>query len=168
MDLGTRVKIRAILLGLSAFAAAVAAPSSAWAGVGTPRIESGEAGGIRWQVQSALVGQTSTLPGSLDPVYAPRRPQMDGVGWILGGGGLCSGSVLRGGRAMLTAAHCLSDRSGNPIVGGLQEVLFYNGPGDALDNLQAAETRTFSSFHLAPGYTGRIVDHNDLAIVMLD
>ena len=138
------------------------------------RSVSGSANGVAWQARSLMVGQTSTLtiPSGGDPIYLPTRPQKDGLGFLeITGAGYCSGSLMADGRHIVTAAHCLADPSGNPVAtGGF--AYFYNGPEDPLYDLDFGSTPgiervAIDAYFLAPGYTGDVIDHNDVAIIRL-
>lgn len=100
----------------------------------------------------------TTLDPSL-PIYsAPPGVGYDGVAGLLitrpTGTFLCTGSmvgVLR--RHVLTAAHCLVDASS-------VEAVFF--PPD-----EAPIIRATSSYTIREGYTGEVIDENDIAIVDL-
>ena len=138
---------------------------------------SGSAKGGAWTARNMLVGQTSTSvvpPG--DPIYLPARPGKDGLAFLeinFGslGTGYCSGSLMRGGAAILTAAHCVADTSGAiAATGGF--AYFYPGPADPFYDLDFGFTPgiqriALGAVHVAPGYTGSVIDHNDLAIIFL-
>jgi hypothetical protein len=131
------------------------------------------ADGVRWEARSMMVGQTTTLfpnvvPGS---VYAPARPGKDGVVFLETNAGYCSASLMRGGTALLTAAHCVTNASGN-IIANTGFAYFYPGPNDPFYDLDfgfepGIARVAIGSVHVAPGYTGDVIDHNDLAIIFL-
>lgn len=140
------------------------------------RSASGGANGVTWHARNMMVGQTSTLFGSLDPIYSPSRPGKDGLAFLevdFGplGTGFCSGSLMNGGTAIITAAHCVADTSGNiAAVGGF--AYFYPGPNDPFYDLDfglepGIQRVALGAVHVAPGYTGDVIDHNDLAIIFL-
>lgn len=148
----------------------VAAPD---ARTGSDRTISGTFNGVSWEARSLIVGQTSTQivpPG--DPIYLPARPGKDGVAFLeIFGGGFCSGSLMAGGTAILTAAHCVTDPSGTiTATGGW--AYFYPGPADPFYDLDfgfvpGIQRVALGAVHVAPGYTGDVIDHNDLAIIFL-
>ncbi len=142
------------------------------------RTASGSFGSFPWQARSLLVGQTSTATPAAggDPIYMPSRPGKDGLAFLeieFGslGFGYCSGSLMAGGAAILTAAHCVADSSGNiAATGGF--AYFYPGPADPFYDLDfgfvpGIQRVPLSTVHVAPGYTGSVIDHNDLAIIFL-
>jgi hypothetical protein len=117
----------------------------------------------------AVADVTPTSPGTgyNNPRYqAPSGSPFDGVARLLmiqqNGAPYsgCTGTLLNDGHDVLTAAHCVSPLAGNPVLGGV-EVGFLN-PNGGLTNLHA------SSWTVMGGYTGAVVDPNDLAIVHLD
>lgn len=141
------------------------------------RLIRGNAGDVWFEARSLMVGQTSTQvvpPG--DPIYLPSRPAKDGLVFLevdFGslGTGFCSGSLMAGGKAILTAAHCVADSNGQiAAVGG--NAYFYGGPADPFYDLDfgftpGIERVGLGAIHVAPGYTGDVIDHNDLAIIFL-
>lgn len=142
------------------------------------RVVSGSYGGMTWQARSLILGQTSTQivpPG--DPLYLPRRPARNGVAFLSldfgpAGGASCSGSLMAGGRAILTAAHCVTDPNGRIAATG-GTATFYAGPADPFYDIDfgivpGLERVALGAIHVAPGYTGAVIDHNDLAIIFLD
>lgn len=79
---------------------------------------------------------------------------------------------MAGGTAILTAAHCVTDSSGKIIATG-GSACFYGGPADPLYSLDfgtvpGIERVALGAIHVAPGYTGDVIDQNDLAIIFLD
>jgi hypothetical protein len=143
------------------------------------RAASGGVNGVTWHARSMIVGQTSTSVVPIgDPIYLPARPAKDGLAFLevnFGalGTGYCSGSLMNGGTAILTAAHCVADASGNiAAVGGF--AYFYPGPNSAdpyydLDFgfVPGIQRVALGAISVAPGYTGDVIDHNDLAIIFL-
>lgn len=156
-------------------AALAAAPALAAIGPLSPstsseRVQSGTTStGTKWSARSMMVGQTSTLafPGD----YAPSRPGKDGLVFLELDSGFCSGSLLKGGNAILTAAHCVADGNGQ-VVATSGRAWFWNGVGPVADpfyDLQPGPTAVnIGSIFVAPGYTGEVIDHNDLAIIFLN
>ncbi|HEV2641489.1 MAG TPA: trypsin-like serine protease [Candidatus Elarobacter sp.] len=105
--------------------------------------------------------------GYNNPRYqAPNGSPLDGVARLLmfqqNGSPYsgCTGTLLGDGHSILTAAHCVSPLAGNPVLGSVQAG-FLNSSG-VLTNLKA------SSWTVMSGYTGSVVDPNDLAILHLD
>jgi secreted trypsin-like serine protease len=93
----------------------------------------------------------------------PRGAGYDGVGGLLlntsGGSFLCSGSLLAGGRDVLTAAHCLTNTSG--------QVTFTGGTATFFPNPEGQETIAISSVSVHPDWTGDLLNGNDLAVIHL-
>jgi hypothetical protein len=142
------------------------------------RVMNFQFGDTIWQARSLIVGQTSTLTVAAggDPRYLPARPARNGLAFLSldtsGGGASCTGSLMAGGTAILTAAHCVTDGSGKIIATG-GAAYFYGGPADPLYDLDfgtvpGIERVALGAIHVAPGYTGEVIDHNDLAIIFLD
>jgi hypothetical protein len=166
----------AILAGVTLLLAAPGLASTSTSGSFFEREARGGVGDVTWHARSLMVGQTSTLFPNPDPIYLPTRPQKDGLAFLeisFGalGTGFCSGSLMAGGTAILTAAHCVTDTAGNiAATGGF--AYFYPGPADPFYDLDfgftpGIERVALGSVHVAPGYTGAVIDHNDLAIIFL-
>jgi hypothetical protein len=142
------------------------------------RVARGTSDGVSWEARSLIVGQTSTLTVAAggDPIYLPSRPGKDGLAFLeinfgAAGTGFCSGSLMAGGTAILTAAHCVTNTLGQiAATGGF--AYFYPGPADPFYDLDfgitpGIERVALGAVHVAPGYTGDVIDHNDLAIIFL-
>ncbi len=164
---------------LAGLALVMAAP--AFASVSAPTLDSspaertvsGSFAGGTWTARSLMVGQTSTLTVAAggDPIYLPARPGKNGVAFLETNAGFCSASLMAGGTALLTAAHCVTDTSGN-IIANTGFAYFYPGPNDPFYDLDfgfepGIERVAIGAVHVAPGYTGDVIDHNDLAIIFL-
>lgn len=137
-----------------------------------PGVASGQYGNFVWKAQNSIVGQTSTatLAGGGDPLYFPTYPKYNGVVSIImeydEGGFICSGTLLEDRRSIATAAHCVT-------IGGVAPnkttAYFYGGPdADTVTFLSPdASPRKVSQIAVNPGYTGNVIDHNDIAILRL-
>lgn len=83
---------------------------------------------------------------------------------------VCSGSLLSDRRSIATAAHCVSDGAGtsNPLS---TTVFFYDGT-DTNASIYAAgtpgvTTRQVQTYYVNNGYTGQVIDQNDIAVLRL-
>ena len=166
--------------------AIVSGPASA-----AERTQSGIANGRTWTATSRIVGATSTGTGTTDARYLALNSQgfSGTVGIIMtyanGGQFVCSGSLLDDRRSIATAGHCVSDGAANDVNGraaGLvsTQVVFLtdaasnadtsyyaiNGAGMAVP---AAGTVgiTVSDYYVNAGYTGEVIDQNDIAVLRL-
>lgn len=121
---------------------------------------------VNWHARRHI---TTTL-ALTDPLYAPvhgvPRPFYAGVPGLIvdfadGTSGICTGSLLADGVSILTAAHCLADRTGALEATGVQAVFFPNDGGSPV--LASSE-----SLFIHPSYTGSVFDDHDIAVVRLD
>jgi hypothetical protein len=157
-------------LALGATAAWLALPAQAQAG-GTI---SGTSKGLSWTATSTIVGQTSTatLAGGGNPIYF-ANPSYNGVVSLImnegaAGNFICSGTLLNDRRSILTAGHCVSHGAGtaNPI-----STTAYFTPAtnpDSVTYLDPASTAiSVSQYFVNPGYTGEVIDQNDIAVLRL-
>jgi secreted trypsin-like serine protease len=101
------------------------------------------------------------------PIYqTPAGTGYDGVGALLlnttttpeGFITFCTGSVLNGGRDVLTAAHCVSDDAGNLTLTGGSAIFL---PGTGAEEIQVEG----ASVH--PSWDGNLLAGYDLAIIRL-
>jgi hypothetical protein len=99
----------------------------------------------------------------------PKGMGYDGVGALQiqannGSYYICSGALLSDRVSILTAGHCLSDQQ----AGGWRAVavtpVFF--PSTSANGVRAILPPT-STFFVNPGYTGQVIDANDVAIVRL-
>lgn len=172
---------------LYAAAAAVALiPAAAMAQSNTA---SGSKDGLSWDASSNIVGQngTGTTAAGGNPDYlAPNRDGTKNfsgsVGMLMtynnGAQFVCSGSLLSSGK-ILTAAHCVSDGAGataNGVAAGLvrTQVLFLNDAASNTDTFiygdpSAAGVTSIdvAGYNVHWGYTGEVIDQNDIAVLTL-
>ncbi len=157
------------ILGLAAVAQ-LAFPAAADASI---KATSGSAKGLSWQAQSRIVGMTSTdiVANGGNPIYLPSAAQSNGVVSLImdyaGGSFICSGTLLPDRMSILTAAHCVSDGAGtaNP----LKTTAWFNGTGDDITVAfnPAATPIEVSQYFVNSGYTGEVIDQNDIAVLRL-
>ncbi len=167
------VSLRTVALG--ALALSLAAPASA------QRVASGSSGGLSWQAESRIIGQTPTSAvapgdptntiGGGDPIYYPGANKRGTVALIMeyanGDRFICSGSVIGGGMSIATAAHCVSGGAGtdNPLR---TTAYFFNGDADVRTPFQAGGVAIeVKNYFVHSGYTGEVIDQNDIAILRL-
>lgn len=172
--------MRGKILGLLA-ATALAMPMAANAG-GAGKTITGGSGAFTYTAQSNLVGQTSTatIAGGGDPIYTPGASRQRGVVSLIMNYGtdtvtglpinfICSGTLLADRRSVLTAGHCVSDGAGtaNP----LSTTAFFNntGSGDTVPSNGGTGVTgiTVERYFINSGYTGEVIDQNDIAILRL-
>ena len=140
---------------------------------------SGSSGNLNWVAQSRIIGQTPTsaiLPptysiGGGDALYKPASNKSGTVALIMeygdGSRFICSGSVLGDGMSIATAGHCVSGGAGtaNPLK---TTAYFFNGDPDSRTPFQTQGVAIeVSRYMVNPGYTGQVIDQNDIAILRL-
>lgn len=158
-----------------AAAALLAVPASA----AVAKQASGSSAGLSWTAQSTVVGYTAT-GGTYggNPVYFPSFPAGSGiVGLFMNydpstptSGFVCTGTLLPDRRSILTAAHCVSDGFGT--AGPVSTTAFFQpsgglGANDRLWFNPAATALTVSQVFVNPGYSGEVIDQNDIAVLRL-
>ncbi len=121
-----------------------------------------------------IVGQTSTatLAGGGNPLYAATAARYSGVVSLImetaAGNFICSGSLLGDRQSIVTAAHCVSGGAGTatPIK---TTAYFYGGSDQDVvpSNSPLATAVDVSAYIVNAGYTGQVVDENDIAVLRL-
>ncbi|MEO5814328.1 MAG: trypsin-like serine protease [Gemmatimonadaceae bacterium] len=113
---------------------------------------------------TAIVKSMVSAAGNVntDPRYqTPVSPAYNGVGSIRitsdSGTFICTGSLLKDGVTVLTAAHCLTGGIGNVSA---VSVNFY--PTNA-----TAEVINAVSWNANPAYSGNVIDENDIGVIRL-
>jgi V8-like Glu-specific endopeptidase len=137
--------------------------------------QTGTFGGKTWTAQSNVVGVTSTatIAGGGNPIYLASAPKYSGVAALImtyqsGGTFICSGSLMTGGTAIVTAAHCVAPHGADKLVsttayfgGGAPSANdAYNGPGTTAVSVGAVTINA--------AYTGEVIDQNDIAVLALN
>lgn len=178
MGRGSLMKLLYAAVAAVAFVPAAAAANSS----------AGTTDGLSWEASSHIVGQTSTgtVASGGNPAYLAPNTKYSGVVGLLmtyqGAPGqpnpqfVCTGSLLTNGK-ILTAAHCVSDgayKTPDGTAAGLirTQVLFQNDASNAADaaiyGLPAGVTAIdVASYNVHGGYTGAVIDQNDIAILTL-
>ena len=155
-----------------ATAAVIAASTSGMANAVGTRYATGSHGGYSWEAWNRIVGvnSTATLVSGGDPRYIAPMPQYSGVAALIMQYGnnlfICSGSLLQDRRSILTAAHCVSDGFGT--AGPDSTTAWFYG-GDNPDTVVPFNTTPVpvSDIFVNSGYTGEVIDHNDIAVLRL-
>ena len=163
----TMSKLALRALATSAFAVLAAAPAMAGS-------VSGTFNGQTWTAANTIVGVTGTggANGGGDSRYFATDPKYRGVVTLImqyaTGSFICTGSLLADRVSVLTAGHCVSDGAGtaNPLV----TTAYFNQHTDPnLREFQSPTSTaiTVSQYIVNEGYTGEVIDQNDIAIVRL-
>jgi hypothetical protein len=145
--------------------------------VQTGRTVTGTNGGFSWTASNRIVGATPTsdvLPpnntiGGGDPIFKPSSNKSGVVALIMqtpDGAFICSGSLLSGGRHIATAAHCVADSTG-ALAATSTTAYFFNGDSDVRTPFGPGTAIQISNYAINPGYTGEVIDQNDIAILTL-
>jgi hypothetical protein len=166
----------AIAFGLLA-ASSLAIPTAASAQ--SNRSISGASKGLAWTASNMIVGvdSTATVAGGGNPLYFANKPQYSGVVTLIMqyngvGAFICTGSLV-GRNKVVTAAHCVSDGYGSK---GPDKVTAYFSDSSDPDLVRfgpgfvaapGAIAIDSSYVHVNPGYTGQVIDQNDIAVITL-
>ncbi len=158
-----------------ALAASMAASAQSFS---RDNVASGVLNGVQWTAQSLLTGFSGTGSGSTNAgnaAYLPSFPASTGVVGLLmsyaGGGFICTGTLLPDRQSILTAAHCVSDGFGT--AGPLSTTVFFQPaagltPTASIYNNPAATSRTVTNYFVNSGYTGQVIDQNDIAVLRMN
>lgn len=116
---------------------------------------------VGWKARHTLV----TASNPFDPQYfAPPGGRLNGVAALLiykqGGTFLCSGSLFAKNH-ILTAAYCVTNGSNVAQFDSVKAIFF------PPDNGGLPEIHNVEFARIAPGYTGEVIDENDLAVLRL-
>lgn len=138
---------------------------------------------IRWSdgivnaVAQPLLVTASSPPAGGDRLADPNDLStssgldLSGVGRLfldidaaVGSGGICSGSLMEGGRFLLTAAHCVSDDDGElAVIDGVDgNSATFTTPGGVFATAFSA-----ADVHVHPGYDGDVRNGFDVAVIDL-
>lgn len=156
----------------------------------------GTSSGLSWTASNRIVGVTPTADASpAGPLPNPMLPEGPGnrpnpAANIVGGGDaiykpssnktgvvalimqtpdgafICSGSLLNGGRHIATAAHCVADGTGQRSATSTT-AYFFNGDSDVRTPFGPGTAIDVSHYFINPGYTGEVIDQNDIAVLRL-
>jgi Trypsin/PEP-CTERM motif len=156
-------------------------------------VVTGSSNGMSWKAQSLLTGfqlgpfnGTGTATNAGNSTYLPSYPAYSGVvGMFMNfnaatptAGFVCTGTLLPDRMSILTAAHCVSDGAGtaNPLSttvffqppAGLAGAtsIYSSGVAGVVGN-PAATAITVSQYFVNSGYTGEVIDQNDIAVLRL-
>lgn len=116
---------------------------------------------VGWKARNTLVTASNPFARMY---FAPPGGRLDGVAALLiyqpSGTFLCSGSLFST-NYILTAAHCITNGTTAAQFDSVQAIFFPPDNG----GLPAVYSVEFA--RVAPGYTGEVIDENDLAVLRL-
>ena len=138
---------------------------------------SGSSNGLSWTASHALTGAggtgTATTPGQA--AYWPSFPRDAGIVGLSTQitatvGGTCTGTLLPDRQSILTAGHCVSDGFGTP--GPISTTVFFQPEGGlsttaSIFTSPAVTRIEATQWFVRAGYTGEVLDQNDIAVVRL-
>ena len=130
--------------------------------------------GLNFTATNNIVGTTSTATGvgGGNPAFFATGSRYSGTVALImtqsnGDRFICSGSLMADRQSILTAGHCVSGGAGtaNPVS---TTAYFYNGTDPDYVITGAASTAiTVSNYFVNAGYTGEVIDQNDIAVLRL-
>jgi len=142
------------------------------------RTQTASRNGITFTATNRIVGvgSTGTIPDGMGDIrYFATAPKYSGVVALImdygaDGSFICSGSLLADRRSILTAAHCVAN--GATLTKPLSTTAyFYGGPNDRffddVSGLDPVTVVNVGQIFVNPGYTGQVVDQNDIAVLRL-
>lgn len=140
------------------------------------RVASGVVGDVAWEARNLIVGtaSTATVAGGGAPRYLATNPRYSGVASLImnygaGGSFICTGSLLPDRQTIITAAHCVSDGFGT--AGPLTTTAWFNPQAADVvvptSGTASSVPVTVSQIWVNPGYTGAVIDQNDIALLRL-
>jgi len=139
----------------------------------------GSRDGLTWTAKSRVIGQTPTSAvlspnnsiGGGDPIYFPAANKRGTVALIMtyadGGRFICSGSVIGGGMSIATAGHCVSGGAGTANPVSTTAYFFKGDPNERTPFQTGGVAIDITRYMVNPGYTGEVIDQNDIAILRL-
>ncbi|QMW24031.1 PEPxxWA-CTERM sorting domain-containing protein [Sandaracinobacteroides saxicola] len=149
-------------------AAALAAPASA-------NTQTGIFNGMAYEARNMIVGMTPTASnpqpgtGGGDPLFFPSSNKSGVAALIMDYGAqgrfICTGSLLSDRVTVLTAAHCVNPRAG--ITPTTTAYFFTNNPNERTPFSVNARAVVAQQQSINAGYTGQVIDHNDIAMLRL-
>lgn len=154
--------------------ALAAAASLALAASASAATVTGSNKGLEWTARSNIVGATSTgtVFAGGDPRYFATAPKYSGVATLImeysdGGRYICTGSLMLDTRSILTAAHCVAPQETATLV---KTTAYFNNSGNP-DTVPSADpssdARVIETVTINPGYTGEVIDENDIAVLRM-
>ncbi len=171
------MKTRFLKTAVTALALAASMAASAQTAA-RDNVAAGVLNGMQWTAQSLLTGFSGTGTASTagNAAYLPSFPDSTGVVGLLmnygsAGSFICTGTLLPDRQSILTAGHCVSDGFGT--AGPLSTTVFFQPavgltPTASIYNNAAAPSRTVTNYFVNSGYTGEVIDQNDIAVLRLN
>jgi hypothetical protein len=138
---------------------------------------SGVRDGLAWEATSRIIGMTPTssvaLPntgGGGNSLFFPSSNKSGVVALIMetsAGAFICSGSLMADRVSILTAAHCVSDGFGTADPIRTTAYFFTGNPNERTPFSPNAVAREVGKIIVNSGYTGEVIDENDIAVLRL-